>query len=355
MATLLSKPTIIKEMQDKGLFPEKSTFDKDFKLKDYLKVVEEGTGRTVVEAQSTDDFPAVWYERQRYEVDAGREIEPTLYEPIYSITRDPNLARHTTINTLGPAGVVVEQIYEGGEVKFASMGSGSRSVEILHHGVGIEYSKDMLIYNELYRIPVIERRVGTAFNALLNHLHLAPILTATYAAANQTDGTALTSFKATADIAEKYARTLEQAIENATEDATNPRRGPYVLLTGVGAVFSFNRALQPVPQQGFTIQTDAGDLVGTLIAYNGWSGTRGKKVLSYAGVTSGKAYLINLGYQEEDFQSYVKQDVESQLGESDMSRFILEQVIYDMYLGVFANPERAVEEITLPVAASGAA
>lgn len=299
--------------------------------------------QTVAEFIGTDDFNAAFYNRQRFEVDAGRDEEPELWQPIYNLVTDANLPRHVDAYRLGPAGVIFSEVTEGGEVKFATVGESTYAVPIKHYGTGIEYNKDIFMYNEQWQLGIIERQVGVAYNALQNHIHFNPILAYSYAASNQTaassEGTTLV---------EKYLRTLENAITAAADDATNPRRGPYILLGSMSNRFMISRMLSPVDQYGTTVQSDAIGMIRNVIIYNGWSGSRGKKAVSYAGVTAGKAYLISLGFQNEDFQAFMKQDLQSANGNPDVSRFILEQTVYDTYFGVYANPLRAVEEITWP-------
>jgi hypothetical protein len=66
-----------------------------------------------------------------------------------------------------------------------------------------------------------------------------------------------------------------------------------------------------------------------------------------SGVTSNKAYLISQQYRGQDFRSFVKQSLQNEGTEQDISRF-LTQTVWDSYMGVYANPLRAVEEVTLP-------
>lgn len=308
----------------------------------------------VAEFIGTGNFSSEFTTRRRYEVDAGRDEEPLLYQPIYNTVVDSTLPRSVPVQVLGPAGVVFEEVNEGGEVKFATVGEYTKSITMAHYATGIQYSEDLFMYNELWRLPNLERQFGTAYNALLNHIHMNPIISHSYGAANQTDGTALTSFKATADLAEKYMRTIEAAIASASTDSSNPRRGPYAILCSTADLFTIERALGRVPQEGFDAQSSARGRVRSVVAYDGWTGTRGKKSVSYAGVSAGTAYLIDLSNRNMDFQSFMKHDLRETMGNGEPTRFIMEEVIYDVRLGTYASPVRAVEEITLPVAASGA-
>jgi hypothetical protein len=329
-------------------------FPENFKLEEFVRPVEDRPGY-LGEFIGTGDFSAQWVTRQRYEVDAGRDEEPLLIDSIYNVTTDPNLPKIFDIYTLGPAGVVFEEVTEGGEVKFASIGEGSKTVRIRHYATGLKYSEDLVVYNELFRVGRLERRFGSAFNALMNHIHFSPILTANYGANNLTDGTALTSFKATAKMAEKYQRAIEAAVTAAVGDTDNPRRGPYALLISSADLYTVQRALNQVPQTSFDDGSTVAGRINRIVVYDGWSGSRGKKPVSYTGVAAGTAYLVHIGNRDEDFQSYIKTPLRMQMGNPDISRFILDETIWDTRFGVFADPTRAVEKITLPVAASGAA
>lgn len=325
---------------------DKIAFPRDFRFKDHVReLTEHGEGQHIYEFVGTDSFGAEWQTRQRYEIDAGRDEEPLLYEPLYDIVNDASLPKNIDVNTIGPGGVIFEEVFEGGEVKFSHITSGEYTVPIRHWGTGLEYSDDLVEYNALWNVALVERQMGVAHNALLNHLHLNPIISYTYAASNQTaantDGDS---------IAENYLLTIEDAITAAASDATNPRRGPYTLLISSANRFMMGKALLSVPQQGFSIQSDAQQMISNVIVYDGWTGTRGAKAVTYSGVTSNKAYLISQQYRGQDFRSFVKTNLEQYGTQQDISRFLTQSVWHSRY-GVYANPLRSVEEITLPTTA----
>lgn len=300
-------------------------------------------GQIVYEFIGADDFAADWYTRVTYEVNAGRQRVPIVYEPIYDIVIDANLPETLNMKNWGPGGFVFEEVFEGGEVKFGHIVSAEVSVSQRQFGVGLEYSKKLMMFNQLWQIARIERAVGEAHNALLNHMHLSPILTFAYTAANQT--AAITTGTTTT---EDWFLTLESAIVSAQSDTVNPRSGPYILLCHPAQMFMVQRMLNRVPQEGFAMDSTASQQISAVIGYSGWTGTRGKKTVTYPGVTLGKAYLISTSYREDDFVSLVKQPLESAQGNADVSRFIMDQIVWDVWLGIYANPTRSVEEITWP-------
>lgn len=331
-------------------------FPEGFRFEDHVRMgreVAEKEPGAIAEFISTNDFGVDFITRQRYEVDAGRDLEPLLFPSIYNVVEDANLPKHVSINVLGPAGVTFEEVTEGGEVKFASVGSRTQAVEIRHYGVGLKYSEDIFMYNELWRLPGIERQFGQAYNAKMNAVHFAPILAYSYTGNNVTDGTSLTDFRATDRLEDKYARTLDSAVATAGEDSSNPRPGPYILLCNRANESALIRALSNVPQQGLDIGATSRERITSIIAYNGWSGSRGEETATYTGVASGTAYLIDTRYRDMDFQSYFKHGLRQRMGQENVTRFIKAETVWDVRLGVFADPVRAVHKITLPTAASG--
>lgn len=316
----------------------------DFNSNRDMRLAKGSDGQTVAEFIGAGSLPTSFFERQRFEVQNGRDMEPMLYPAIYMGVQDATLPEMFTINQTGPVGAVFERIDEGGEVKFASLGSSTKSVTLYQYAAGIEYSDRIFRFNQLFRLPFIERQFGQAFNALMNHIHFNPILTYSYGASNQT---AASSTGTT--LVEKMHNTFDSAIQNSRDDSTWPRRGPYTILCASANLSTIRRAVERVPQQGFQQQSpEVFDNIRAIIAYDGWTGTRGKKSTTYSGVTANKAYLISLSHMDEDLQSYVQQPLRMQRGDGDLSRFIVEQVIWDTWFGVYASPRAAVEEVTLP-------
>jgi hypothetical protein len=320
-----------------------ATMAPNFDMARNLKEIH-GDPTKIYEFIGMDDFVGVeWYQRIRFEVDAGRIEVPLLYTPIYDEVVDSTLPETLKIKNWGASGVIFDEVFEGGEVKFIGVTSSEAAVSQRQFGVGLEYDKRLIMFNQLWQLARMEREVGRAHNALLNHLHLSPILNFTYTGPNQTPANTTGGTPT-----EKLYLTLEDAIVASQSDTTNPRMGPYVLLVHPAKAFSLQRALTRVPQVGFKQDGNIEQFISAIVGYSGWTGTRGKKTVTYPGVTATKGYLINTVYRSEDFVSLVKQPLESAQGNADVSRFILNQIVWDVWLGVYSNPLRAVEEITFP-------
>ena len=103
-----------------------------------------------------------------------------------------------------------------------------------------------------------------------------------------------------------------------------------------------------VPQEGMSLQSRTlYPQIRGMIVYDGWSGQRGTgAATTYSGVSAGTSYLISMEHQDMDLQSYEKQALRNEGSEQDLSRFMT-QTVWDSYYGVYANPIRCVEEISL--------
>lgn len=323
---------------------------KDLKLSEHMRQVNsiaDGKGGTypVWEFVGTTDFGTEWNNRQQYEIDAGRDEEPLLYESLYETSVNPNFEKNVTINMLGPGGVFFSAVTEGGEIKFAEIGASQKSIEIVDYAVGLQYSEQLVRYNMMWDVGIFERQAGIAHNALLNHIHLYPFISASYAAANQTAASAIGT-----TLAEKTLRTLEDAITSAKTDTTNPRRGQYDLLVSASNAFTVERALRGADVIGVDMQSSARSMIRNVIVYDGWSGTMNNLTVSYPGVTANKAYLIDV--QPTNKMKYARSLVKFLLdraeGNPDISRLLAAQIRLWSALGVYCSPLAISEEITLP-------
>lgn len=317
----------------------------------------DGKGRDTLvwEIIQPETFGTTWTTRQMYEIQAGRDSEPLLYNPLFLTMTDENFPSAVQINSLGPGGVVFNQLLPGGETKFANIQSGTKTIPILDYTVGLEYSLRMVVYNEFWEVPIFERQAGVASNALLNHLHLFPFLNANYASspANQTAASTVG-----VNLAEKTLRTLEDAVRQSATDMTttllgfpNTRRGPYAILCSTNNVFTIERALNSANVIGVDMNSSAKGRIGTIIAYDGWTGIMNGEVTTYPPVQPNIAYLIdiNAATRMAYARDLVKFIMRKLVGNEDVSRLVASQEVLWNSLGVYVNPLAMAQQITLPL------
>jgi hypothetical protein len=277
------------------------------------------------------------------DLELGREAVPLLYGPIYRRLEDANFTELVDVRPFVGAQVVFLERLELEEVKFGTKKMGSKdSVPIITYAAGFQVTEDMVEYDKTWEIEEANRALGEAYNALLNHIHLNPIIGYTYAAKNQTEADATGT-----TYLEKLRNTIKQGLIDASQDKntdTGAPRRPSILLAASVHQWDIEQVLQRMVISGTEYPPVSG--ISTLIFYDGWSVNVGDRAYTYSGVNSGKAYLIE---PQKYYRELVKHDLRVDAGNADVSRLIEQQIVARARRGVVASPSNSVQEITLPV------
>lgn len=280
------------------------------------------------------------------DVELGREQVPLLYTPIYERLQDPNFPQQFEAKWAQYGTVVFFEHLEGEEVKFGSLQAEEGPIaRIKGYTAGFEYTKEMEIFNQTFNFELLNRAFGEAHNAILNHLHLGPIIQHNYKAANKTgpvyvDETGKRLENATGS---HYILSLRETLKQALKDSRAAKRPGTILLAHPVHEEDLKEAMS-----SFTIQATpyrALEGISDIIFYDGWETNVGKKSYSYPGVPEDKMYLIR---PKRGFKELIKQDLQINAYPADPSRLVLNQIIGDFWRGVFAAVDENVQEITLP-------
>jgi len=270
------------------------------------------------------------------DVELGREQVQLLYQPIYERLQDANMPKVIDAKWALYGTVVFTEHMEGEEVKFGRLQAEYGPIaRILTYTAGFEYTREMKDFNDSFSIELLNRAMGEAYNALLNHIHLYPILSFNYPSANKT------AFQgdASEDLWVRFYKTLNKALS----DARIAKRPGTVLLASSYDRDNIEMALKGGYQiNGTTYPAVSG--IESVIYYDGWTAQVGRRTFEYSGVTPGKAYLIR---PKRGFKELVKQDLRIEATAGDLSRLIESQIIGYAYRGVYAAVEENVQEISL--------
>ena len=279
------------------------------------------------------------------DTELGREEVPLLYKPIYDTISDPNLPQILDMKWAQRGTVVFTEHFEGEEVKFGSLEAEHGPVARLSaYTAGFEYTKEMRIYNQTWGFETMNKAFGEAYNALLNHIHFAPIIGFDYKKENVTqpvyvkpDGTPGTKSEAHAILS------LRATIRQAQKDTAKDKRKGSVLLVNSSHEQDLLDALGRMEMQGTNFEATTG--ITDIIFYDGWETTVSRKTTAYEGVEDNVAYLIR---PKAGFKELVKQELQVRAYEGDPSRLIEQQVIADTFRGIYAAIEENVQQIKLP-------
>lgn len=279
------------------------------------------------------------------DLEQGREQVQLLYQPLYRPRENRRFTKNIEVGvSSGSARAVFLEHIETEEVKFGTRVFGAKdTVPIVTYATGFQWTEDLEEYDETWRVEEANRAIGEAWNALLNHIHLNPIITYAYPAKNQTAGVAGADPMVVRDRA-----TIKNALQHAAVDKnadTGRTRNPTVVLAASANRFRIQEALQRMTING-TVLEAIGQQLNTIILYDGWSVTVGQKTYTYGGVPATKIYLCDPNVY---FHELIKHDLIVTAGDGDLSRLILQQIVARGRRGVYAAPANAVEEVTLPV------
>lgn len=277
---------------------------------------------TIKEMIGTDDGSREFIEKTTFDLYQGRENVPLLYKDIYSTVTDANFPKTLTLEEFGPVEVVFLEKLEGDEVKFGTLAPGqTKTVTFATYAAGIEYNEDILEWNQTWRVTEISIAFGEAYNKLLNHIHLNPIISGSYT----TTGGGLAAQKAAQEAG------TAQLVAWSTDLATTLRNALSVLPRGTKILANSSDQFVLEDAIAGSMLADASPSVvkrtlkpSDIIYYDGDEVTVGDKTYTYTGVAAGFIYLL---VPKRNFKEYIKHDLRVDSGDGDLSRLILAQVV----------------------------
>jgi hypothetical protein len=279
------------------------------------------------------------------DIEQGREQQPLLYQPLYRRRENRGFTKTVQVGTAGTRGhVVFLEHLEGEEVRFGTRTVGAvESIPILTYAAGFQWTEDLEEFDTTWEAEEALRAIGEAYNALLNHLHIYPLISYAYGAGNiQTwNPNALTGTQY-----EKDRDTLQAALRKASL-TVNPTTGrginPTIMVAHSSNRYRIEDMLQ-ARQIGGTVYQAVGQQITTVILYDGWSDTVGNKTYAYAGVGTGYVLLVE---PARYLHELVKHDLITSTDNADLSRLIRAQLVSRSRRGVYAAPASAVMKMNL--------
>ncbi len=296
----------------------------------WSKDIESGKA-TIKEMIGTDDGSAEFVEKVTYDLYSGREAVPLVYKQLYATRSDRNFPKTMTTKEFGPVQVVFVKKYEGGEVKFGTIGPESEKVvNIATYASGIEYNEDIIEFNHTWRVSEIGEAFGEAYNKLLNHMHMNPIIAGSFTTTGGGLAAQYTAQNAGTAQEIAYDTSIETTLMNALQVLP---KGSKILCN------SFDVPQIEAALAGAMYEDNTSNLVkrtlrpSDLITYNGDEVEVGAKTYEYAGVTSSEAFLVT---PKKQLKEYVKHGLRIDSNDGDLSRLVLTQIVGRSRRGVLA-------------------
>lgn len=299
----------------------------------------------ISEMVGTADGAKEFLEKITYDLATGEQSVPLLYKSIYETRTDANFPMVMTEKSFGNVETVFLEKFEGGEIKFGSIGAGQESTVRLHTwAAAMEYDEDIVEYNQTWRVSQIGESFGVSFNKLLNHLHLSPIVDGVYDTANAVVAATAT----TTQIAQAIKR------QNGTADTAGVAQ---VVKGDLGDADTWKVAAQILPKGSILLHSSYDELTirNTLatdilvngqvsptsqkvssyefISYDGTSFSVGPDNYEYPGIEIGEAFVIT---PKAQFKELIKHDLRVDTGDGDLTRLIVAQIVARARRGLIA-------------------
>lgn len=304
-------------------------------------------GETVIsEMVGTADGASEFLEKITYDLATGQQSVPLLYKSIYETRTDANFPMVMTEKSFGNVETVFLEKFEGGEIKFGSIGAGQESTVRLHTwATAMEYDEDIVEYNQTWRVSQIGESFGVSFNNLLNHLHLDPIINGTYDTANAVTASTVTTTQLSQAIARQVGTEdtpgVGQVIKGDLGDAKTWKavaqilpRGSVLLHSSYDELTIRNTLATDILVNGQVSPTSQKVSSYEFIAYDGVSFKVGADAYDYPGVDIGEAYVVT---PKGQFKELIKHDLRVDTGDGDLSRLIVAQVVARARRGLLAG------------------
>lgn len=298
--------------------------------------------RPVQEMITTSQGAMDLLEKVRIDIDTGLAEVPLLYQPLYERINGPFPGGSVQIggDVLFDANVVFMEKMEAGEIVFGTLAkTGAPTfVGITTYAAGFEWTEDMIEFDRSYEIGMNARAFGRAYNYILNHNHLSPIIAFAFGGGNST--------AAAAGQGSLQANTLV-TFQNAYRTAALaiPQRIPTWILANEADRFQIEDALLTpvIDAAGNPLRRVP---VEGIIYYNGATVTNGVKNYTYPGVTAGTCFFIAPRLRMKEL---VHHDLRVDVGPADISRLVEGQQVARTRRGMYADYANSVQKITLPV------
>lgn len=270
------------------------------------------------------------------DVELGKEQVQLVYKPLFDTITDPNFPEVLDAKWALRGACVFLEHMEGDEVKFGSIeAEHGPTARIKTYTSGFEYTKKMIDFNETFNVEMLNKALGEAYNALLNHMHLHPIISFNYKTSNKT------AFKPAKENEPEWLG-MYNTLKQAVKDTRNAKRPGTILLANSADEIDIRAALLGGEVNGTKYPPISG--INAIILYDGWETTVGKKHYEYKGVDQGKAYLVR---PKRGLKELIKKDYTVMTGNKDISRLVEDQIVAYCYRGVFIATEENVQEIKL--------
>jgi hypothetical protein len=320
------------------------TFELPRPLAEYIRPVPNGTavaGELIATPTNLREFIPKFI----VDLQVSLAVQPVLYQPIYRTISDSSMPRNVDVSSMmGNTGVVFLERGEGEEIHFGERMRGQYApVPLRNFAAGFEWTEEVVKWDETWRYQDMVDAIGRSHSALLNRIHLRPILDYAYAAGNITDPAYDPAGDPWINMWQGLAMALQQAALDKNPD-TQAGRHPTVILTHSSNRFILEQVLGGLNIMGRPPLPGLGQL-NQMVVYDDYTIHEGERAYTFEGADPAWVWLIE---PKQYFIELVNQPLQVEDGPGDFSRYVAAQLRASTWRGVVASPAAAVQKLKMP-------
>lgn len=266
------------------------------------------------------------------DISSEQAQKPPIYTNIYEEIKDSSF----------PASLQVKDVI-GLQTAFSIVGDGQAvpladfrvddmgTVYFKTFATGYSVTEEWVAFNQFWKVEMANKAIAQAYNAILDHIHLSPIIKATYGADKETG-------KATISGATPLV-TVYNSLRNGIKDAMRRRtaRGgilrPSVALCNSSTALDVLSAIKGETEKGKTLGSIG--MIENVISYDGWVGEVNGIKYEFGAPADNEVFLIE---PKRGFKALVKKEITKieqkgnvlTLGNLDVVEFFMRAVVADV-------------------------
>ncbi|MEL3899317.1 hypothetical protein [Treponema phagedenis] len=264
---------------------------------------------------------------------------PALFTEIYDVITNPAFSEMVEVRDLIGLQAAFGIVSDGESVPLAGFKVGKmEAVRLLTYALGYSISKDWVAYNKLWKIEQANKAIGVAYTAVLDHMHLSPIIEGKY------EKEAVTEKVAGSTDLETVWLTLRKGLKDALKRKAKSgyRLRPSIALCNTATAMDVEAAISGLLQKG----TQLGTLgqIQKVLAYDGWDGEVNGRVYNFPAPKDGEVFLIE---PRKSFKALVKTDLTKLEQKGDIMRLSEVDVAAFFRRAVVADISGSVQKVTI--------